>query len=166
MPLIGIAGLEGCSQWDFMPRSDIGRRLTGLAAEKQRSGLAFTAIRSLPTSHQYLGPSASAKRSCGHIILNSREQYPGDLDERLHEAWIDQPDLMSRGEEPPAPIMRAGASLHRHHRRRQLFDRPDQFGATDLPRDDHAIAAMPWMWNDCFPRSIASRSSDMLSSFV
>src|ERR1700704_2272328 len=26
--------------------------------------------------------------------------------------------------------------------------------------------SMPWMWNDCSPRSIASRSSDMLSSFV
>jgi hypothetical protein len=46
MPLTGIEGLEGCSQWNFMPRSDLRWWLTGLAAEKQRSGLAFTAIRS------------------------------------------------------------------------------------------------------------------------
>src|ERR1700730_5410995 len=63
MPVIGIAGLEGCSQWNFMPRSEMRRWLTGLAM---------------------ITPSLS----------------------------------------------------------------------------------MPWMWNDCFPRSIASRSSDMLSSFV
>jgi hypothetical protein len=47
---------------------------------------------------------------------------------------------MARGKEPPAPIMRAGASLHSNHRRRQFFDCPHQFAATDLPRDDHAIA--------------------------
>ena len=37
MPLIGIEGLEGCSQWNVMPRSDMGWWLTGLAAEKQEA---------------------------------------------------------------------------------------------------------------------------------
>ncbi len=47
---------------------------------------------------------------------------------------------MARRKKAPAPIVRAGASLHRDRLRSQLSDRLDQFEATRLARDDHAIA--------------------------
>ena len=61
----------------FSPHNTIG--LEGLVIDQAWK------LRSLPTSHQFhlasscgLGPSASAQRSRGHIILISREQCPGD----------------------------------------------------------------------------------------
>ncbi len=43
---------------------------------------------------------------------------------------------MARRKKAPAPIVSAGASLHRNHLWRQFCDHPNQFGATELTDRD------------------------------
>ena len=83
-----------------------------------------------------------AHRRAHSRFINSfgiRRVVLGSFDEWLHEARIDQENPMARGKKAPAPIVRAGASLHRDRLWSQFFDRLDQLRAARLARDDHAI---------------------------
>src|SRR6202040_1779111 len=82
---------------------------------------------------------------------------------RLHEAWVDQKNPTSSGEKAPAPIVRAPASFHRDRCWRQFLDHPDQLRGPGLARVP--LLSMPWMWNECLPRSIASKPIDIFSPF-
>jgi hypothetical protein len=63
----------------------------------------------------------------------------GPFDEGLHEPWIDQKNPTTIGKKAPAPMVRAGARLHRNSLRSQFLDRFKQFGAARLTRNDNAI---------------------------
>ena len=66
----------------------------------------------------------------GRVVLAS-------LDERLHVDRGNQPHLVAERRDLPAPVMGAGASLHRRRTPRLRGEKPQQPPAAQLPAEGH-----------------------------